>query len=184
MLCHLYLPYNCVLQFSRIFNINFADERTSEVGSTFGPSTRRTLPMILYVILYSSGYSFNFSAKKHNLQTVLLVSSDYTVTVSKLETSFKSTVTYRSYLIGGTQTRGFGWITSREDVTGIIILTAWEIHLNQGFLIWGPRTPKGSLNRFQGVRELGWKKITSLLSLTSNWNVSFPSIMNVANKPQ
>jgi hypothetical protein len=30
--------------------------------------------------------------------------------------------------------------------------------LNQGFLTWGPRTPKGSVDRFHGVRDLGWEK--------------------------
>jgi hypothetical protein len=28
----------------------------------------------------------------------------------------------------------------------------------QGFLTWGPRIPKGSVDTFQGVRELGWGK--------------------------
>lgn len=34
-----------------------------------------------------------------------------------------------------------------------------------------------------GVCELGWKKVFSF-SLSSNWSVSFPSMMNVGNKPQ
>jgi hypothetical protein len=44
--------------------------------------------------------------------------------------------------------------------------------------------PQGVRGWFQGVRDLAWEKITSLFSLTSNWKLSFPSIMNVDNKPQ
>jgi hypothetical protein len=32
-----------------------------------------------------------------------------------------------------------------------------NIDLSHGFLTWGTRTPWGSVDRFQGVRELGWE---------------------------
>lgn len=32
--------------------------------------------------------------------------------------------------------------------------------------------PKGSVVRIQGIPELGWQNITSLLSLASNWQLS------------
>jgi hypothetical protein len=42
--------------------------------------------------------------------------------------------------------------------TDTLIGASKEVGLVQGFLTWGPRTPKGSVDRFQGVRELGWEK--------------------------
>jgi hypothetical protein len=33
-----------------------------------------------------------------------------------------------------------------------------DIPVKQGFLTWGPQTPKGYVAIFQGVRELGWEK--------------------------
>jgi hypothetical protein len=40
------------------------------------------------------------------------------------------------------------------------------------------------VDRSKWVRELGWGKITSLFSLTSNLNLAFPSIRNVGIKQQ
>jgi hypothetical protein len=55
-------------------------------------------------------------------------------------------------------------------------------HATQPFLTWSPRPPKASMGRFQGVRELGWEKITTLFSLASNWNPAFQSMLNVGNQ--
>jgi hypothetical protein len=41
----------------------------------------------------------------------------------------------------------------------------------------------GSVDRCQGVHELGWgKKLETFLSLVCNWNLAFQSIVNVGNK--
>lgn len=41
----------------------------------------------------------------------------------------------------------------------------------------------GTMDGIQGVQELGWKTLTSSISLTSKWNLIFRSIMNTGNKP-
>jgi hypothetical protein len=43
---------------------------------------------------------------------------------------------------------------------GEILKVIWKATdmVMQGFLTWGPRIPKGSVDTFQGFRELGWGK--------------------------
>ena len=44
----------------------------------------------------------------------------------------------------------------------------YAICLAWPFLLWGPRTPSDYVDGFQGVRALGWERITTVFSLTSN----------------
>jgi len=57
---------------------------------------------------------------------------------------------------------GFIWLKWRVAVNMAMNLP----NLTQPFLTRGQWTPKKSVNRFQGVRELGWQEITTLFSLS------------------